>query len=492
MIFLLLLAFVPSFSHGADPDPAILGSPAFLLDYQSYARESQRFNERGSPTRAFRDLVEVLYDFDNGRPWGAEYFPEANARLKAFRSVVCPLVPANDPIPVACIRPALLLSGADIQALQAAVLEPVSLHAVEGALSLSIRAWELPGRENGFNLVAGKSSGELRKAIRFWDLSAKEISWEAFTLPLLHDRDSYRAGFEMRDFPALLSYSAGGMVLNDWLLQQRALGFAADWKHAIGANRRWNPKNPIFDSKERLFQALFDAHSADFSRLYAELREKVKSAPEHLARFDKERAEGDYPEEVYQHLAYPELKAILELQGSFLALARAERKSLSPRQQALESLLTVQRYSARPRFFVMELLTLMEPITSHAYALDAAADAFLAQTYVLELLKGLLGLEIYQGEALFPALGASLLHPELFKDSYLEENAPDIKRELAGRDFASLPVREQLRIFGLYLQPAAGKIRPQALFRMAVLWLSGASDEELRRAAEAVHAKRYP
>lgn len=493
VLALLLLALFPSPSLSADPSPAVLSSPALLIDYHSFSRDSERFNRRGTESRAVRDLVEILYDWDNNRPWGADYFPEANARLKAFRETVCAPLAPQLPAPVACLRPAILWGAAEVKQLQAAMLDPASLATIATTLGFEVSPWVLPFRENAFNLVIGAKGEEYSQRAKFWNIPESSVPWKTVRHTLVNDKDNYRAGFEQKDFPALLSYGAGGgMLLNDWLLRLRALGFAADFKHAVGSSRRWNPANPIVDAKERLFLALFAAHGPELEAFHATLLPKVTAHPEHLSRWEKDRAEGDFAEELYQQLSYKYLRELTQLQGSYFAVAKEARKHISPRQQALESLLTVQRYHSAPRFLAMEMLTLMEPLTSHAYVLDAAADMALAQAFTMEQLKALLGIDNYQGEALYPAIGGALAHPELFRESYLDEYAPDIKKELAGRDFLKLDSAEQIRILTLYLIPAPGKYRPQALYRVSALWLGTASDADLRKLADVVHGKRFP
>lgn len=466
------------------PDPALFGSPALLVDYGDYSSRTENFNRDGSETRVFRDLAEILYDWDNNRPWGNAYFPEANKRLKDFRAVVCPALP---PV-AACFRPTIMLSQSDVQLVQKSLLDPSVLEVLSRRWSLSLSPWALPLRADAFSLLVGSSESWAPRSAAFWNLSPASVSWKGVGATLLHDKDNYRAGFEGKDAPALLSNNGAGMMLNDWLLRHRVMSFAQAWKHAIGSSQRWNPSNPVVDAVPRLFLRLRDSKLSDL-RLATELL-KAKVSGDHLLRFEKESAAGDFPEEAYQQVAYDELRELLQVQGTYLAAAQSQRLKTSARQKALESLLTIQRYHRSPRFFVMEVLTLMEPITSHAYALDAVVDAGITQALVFDQLKALLGSEPYDGKALFPALGSGLLDPELFRASYLDDYAPDVKEQLAGRDFASLDANEQIRILKLYLQPQPGKFRPMALYRMGALFLGTASDEELRKLAEVVHEAR--
>jgi|GEM_PF-5456793 len=480
----LLSLVVALTAHAANPDPALFGSPAMLVDYRDFSSRASNFNTVGSETRAFSDLVEILYDWDNNRPWGSDFFPVANERLKEFRARVCPMVPGLG----ACFAPRVIWSGTEIALLQKSLLASPALSSLGQRWGLEIAPWVRPLREPAFSLLIGETDASAPVEAAYWNLPAAKVEWRTFRHTYLNDKDNYRAGFDQKDVGALFSHFGRNMRLNDWLLRDRTMGFAASWKHAIGASEHWNPTNPIVEAPARLFLKLREEQAARFEHYFEILKDKVTG--EHLQRFEKERAAGEYPEEIYQHVAYEQLREILQIQGSYFARTLELRKNTSVRQKSLESLLTIQRYHSSPRIFAMEMITMMEPLSSRAFVLDAATDLGIVQALVMEELKAVLGSEPYVGKALFPAVGKSLLEPELFRATYLDEYAPDIKEQLAGRDFTTLDIEEQLRIFKLYLQPKPGKFRPMALYRMGVLLLATASDADLRQLADVVHEAR--
>jgi len=486
-MFFLSLLWVPVLAFAYAPGPELIGSPALLVDYTAWSKDYDRFNERGSDTRSFRELVEILYDHEVERPWGDEYFPEANRRLNSFRTAVC----NSEPGLRACLLPATLRNDSDVQELEKILLDPSLLALLGARWQLELLSWNMPFREPVFSLHAGPLFEAFSRPSAFWNLQPATVSWRATRHTLLWDLADYRAGFDSQDAPALFALQGNyAAVLDDWHLRDRAMDFAARWKHAISANKRWAPDNAIADSKEIQFQNMFEEQSGDFERVYATLLPKVQALPAMLARFEKERSRGDYPEEVYEQLSYEQLRELLLLQGSYFAVAAEQRTGTSDRQQALESLLTLQRYSKAWRAFKMELSTLAEPLSSSAFVLDEAAGFDLAQTFELEFLKAILGMDPYADKPLFPDLGHGLLAPELFQASYLDENAPDLKQELNGRIFASLPETEQIRILRLYLAPATGKVRPMGLFRLGAAFLSAATEQEMRALAERVHEVR--
>ena len=484
--FFSLLLLLPVSGHAYVPGPELVASPALLVNYAAWSRDSDAF-DHGSETRAYLDLVKILYDRDSARPWGDEYFPEANRRLSGFRATVCKTLPLVQ----GCLVPASLSTDDDLKMLEKMLLDPGSLSALGARWGQVLCSWSLPLREPEFSLLGGPAAAPFETRLELWNMQPEAVSWQVIREPLLGDADGYVAGFNDQEAPAYFALQGAKQVmLNDWQVRDHAMEFAYRWKHAIFANKSWAPVNPVADDKEIEFQRMFDEQTADFARVYAGQQVKVSAVPEVLARFQKERASGDYPEETYQEMAYGQLRELALLQGSYLALAAEQRKGTGAPQQVLESLLTLQRYSANPRAFALELTTLMEPLSSHAAVLDEMADFSVSQTYLAEMMKALLGMESYADKPLFPGLGRGMLAPVLFEDSFLSEDAPDVKQLLGGRHFSALPADEQLRILRVYLVQADGKVRTMGLFRLSAAWLSAAGVDELHALAERVHEVR--
>lgn len=480
MVLSLLLS---SLSFAYVPSQNVLGSPALLADYASWGKQIAAFGEGGSETQLFRDLVEIVYDRDINRPWGADFYPTANRRFRAFRTKLCPAIRTL----ATCALRAELVTDADITRLGQSLQDPASLAALGARWKLEITRWNLPLREPGFSLVAGPATESLAHPASYWSMSPAPAQF-TFVMRLMGDAPSYAEGFESRLAATILAFPAEGRVaVNDWLLRDRAMDFAADWKRAIEARRNGRVKHPIFDAKEMQFGHMFDGQAAEFTRVYAEQRALVSDKAEIVARFEKERGDGDFPEETYQRVAYDQLREIAVRMGDYFTLAAGQRRNTGAIQQSLEMMLTLQRYSTNPQAFVMELTTVMEPLMSHAFVIDETVNATIAQTYTLEHLKALIGLDDYAKQPLFPRLGQGLLTPELFDDYFLTEYAPEVKAALKGRPFSSLSGDEQRQVLGIYLRPVPGKIRMMGLYRLSVAWLNAAGTDELRELADRIH-----
>jgi hypothetical protein len=472
--FLVVLSLV-TFSAAADELP-LLGDPAELVDNAGWLAAQNKFHESGSETRAFSDLVTILYDWDNGRPWGKEYVPEVNARLGHFRELVCVDAPAL----AICKTPGIIGSGKDVVLAEESLLNSATIASLSQRWNVKITPWLLPGRDPLFSVIAATSASQENVLAKYWDLSAQRVQISTYFNAIIPDATNYRAGFDSKDVPAMFAVNPSGLAIDDRQLRQRASDFAAAWKHALASNRATPPAHALADANEIQLQKIFDSEQPDFVHAYKDLLAKVADSPDLRIRFERERRDGDYPQEVYQQVAYASLLEMARVQGLYLTLAQSQRLDLSPRQRALESLLTLQRYSSCPQIFALEVTTLLDPFASHGYVLDENTDAALASTFVLENLKALLGMGVYDGQGTFPAMGKGLLNPVLFDD-------PDIAKTLNGRKFASLKVAEQIEILQKYLQPDFGKIRAMAVVRMGTLFLQSATTEELHQLAETIH-----
>ncbi|MGZ3712673.1 MAG: hypothetical protein ACXVBE_12995, partial [Bdellovibrionota bacterium] len=153
LIYFLSLLLLSSAAQAYTPSPDLMASPALLEDYVAWSARNSAFSASGSETRAFLDLVEILYDRDSNRPWGAEYFPEANRRLTQFRSTACKAISVP-----ACFLPNSLLNDSDLTNLEQSLLEPATLAALGAHWNLVLVPWIQPAREPSFSLVAGALS----------------------------------------------------------------------------------------------------------------------------------------------------------------------------------------------------------------------------------------------------------------------------------------------------------------------------------------------
>jgi hypothetical protein len=312
---------------------------------------------------------------------------------------------------------------------------------------------------------------------------------------VFYDVDTYQAGFDQKDFPSQFGFDGDTIVVNDWLLRERTMEFASTWKFAIEFNRKYPPKDPIADSKEIQFQHLFDDLHGELEKTYGELLEKVKDKPKFLERFQKEHAAGDFPEEVYEHVAYAHLRDILRIESAYFALAKDQRATASSRQKAMESLLTLQRYEPQWRFFLMELTTRAELFISRAAVIDQVADPMLAFTYFTEQLNAVLSLDVYAKTDLYDRFSYAVLADELFDPRYLKEYQPAIYKELLQSDgtlkrVADLPRADQIRILRRYLVDANGNFSLTGTSRMQAVFGARIREDDFRYLADVIHEAR--
>lgn len=491
--FVILFAFICSARTGLAKDMATaplpqFGDPALLIDNAKWIEAEQNFQAPGSETRTYLNLVTILYDWDNQRPWGNNYVSEANLRLQAFRTAACADLKAAISI---CRRPEAIRNGDDVATAEHDLQAQETISALKKRWNLTISTWPIAGHELLFSMVAASTSHEQISTAQYWNFQPEEQSTRILEDVILPDAANYLAGFAEKSAPTSLVTDTHGFSIDDRQLRQHAVDFAAAWKHAIVSNRYHAPANPIVDATEIQFQNLFDRQADQFANLYPQLLKKVEDLPDIRRRFESERTVSDYPEEIYQHVSYQLLSELVRVQGSYFALASHQRKGVSPRQQSLESLLTLQRYSSVPQVFAMELSTLMQPFSSHAYVLDQYADLNLVTTYVLENLKAILGLEPYRDKGIFPSGAKGWSHPALFDYPDFSADAPEVSEALNGKKLAELPESAQLQILKMYLEPAPGKIRAQAVFRMGALFLQSATPEELHQLAELIERQHF-
>lgn len=460
------------------------GDPALLIDNDTWFRQQNEFYQRDSETRAYADLVAILYDWDNQRPW-KNYVVEATRRLTHFREKVC----ADLAISI-CRKPGLLSGAQDVAAAQLALFEPATMALFEKRWNVRITPWILPGRDPQFSMIVAKSTREdiLRSA--YWDMQPRSVVLTSFETEMFADAPSYRAGFDNRDAHTTIAMNPEGTAINDRKLKQTAVNFAAEWKRE--ARIPVDPKAHIIASAPQLqFRKLLELRRDEFERLHAELHPRIAHIPQIAKRFAVDLENGNFAEEIYQHVAYEMLLDLTRIQAVYLTMAQTQRTHLSQRQKTLESLLTLQRYAKYPEIFAMEMTTLIEEMNTRSYTLSQNVDARTASTFVIENLRAVLGLGHYEGKALFPKMGAILKNPVLFEADDIAAVAPEAVKALNGRKYTSLSDEEQAEVLRLYLEANAGLIRPRALMRMGTLFFANARREELRALAELIHQRIY-
>jgi hypothetical protein len=465
------------------PDAKILGSPVLLADYIRWSKDSDAFYAKGTLTKAYADLAMMFYDREIGRPWGDQFYPELNKKLTAFRTAYC--AAGAD-----CTLPAEVKDDAAYNALAKQLLRPELLKDVEARSGFHLHQVTFPNGPRAFDLI-----GDLREDVQsgapvFWGMKQRPLSW-TYTTPLMHDVGTYEAGFNQAEFPGQFSFDGDKIIVNDWQLRDRAMQFAHLWKFAIDFNKN---AAQYAGTEERQYQKLFDSCKDELETSYRILLPQVRDSDK--VRFAKEHDAGDFPDEVYQHVAYKHLSDLLRLESGYFALARDQRHTTSPRQQQLEALLTLQRYAPDSAgFFMMELTTRSQLLASRAAVIDQIADPMLAFTYTAEQLKAILGMELYADSALYDRYRNCVMSDELFPAEYLKEYNPKIYKELLKADgtlkrVADLPREDQIRILRTYLMPDDA-ISISGLLRLEAVFAEHASPQQLQDLADVIHAKRF-
>ncbi|MEZ0315229.1 MAG: hypothetical protein ACAI38_25940 [Myxococcota bacterium] len=468
-------------------DPELLRSPAYLLDYRPWAADNARMNERGSPLRAYRDLVFMVYDHYVSRPYeqGA-YYPALQERLDAFRhhfgngSAATPV-------------PERVTDEAGVYALAAALSDAQFLGDLRTRHGMTVRPIIFPNSPHTFDLQATAREQSESDRVSFFNLPPRDVRW-IYTTPVMNGVDSYYAGFFQREFPGHFAMGPDGVVIDDVFLRQRVLRFAETWKFGVRPGTEGRV-NPLTNTDAIQLRGLREAHRADLDTAYDRLLAQVASAPATHARFLRERAAGDYPIEVYQHVAYAHFRDIVRTQSGFYAASLGQRRNVREGELALESVLAVQRYSPSWRFAMLDLTTQSQPFSASAIALDQMVNPRLALGYMTEQVRAILGDGAYAGDRLFERIGYAVAADELFLTHDLREQHPAAYQALLSADgrlrrLSELTRDEQLAVLRTYLSNGQGGYNAISVVRLRAVFAARIREEDARALADAVHRVR--
>ncbi|MEZ0315241.1 MAG: hypothetical protein ACAI38_26000 [Myxococcota bacterium] len=472
------------------PDPSMAHSPALLVNYTDWVRDFDAVTERGTAARAFRELTIALYERTLEGPRGERGLADFNTKLAELRRHLC----AGD-APV-CTLPERVNDDLEMQAIADVLTSPAVIEAMRARYGFDVQPVTFLNSQRTFDLLMSRRVETDRRTVAVWDMRPREVH-TTFATPVQRGLDSYRASIERGSFPGVFAMGREGVVVDDWLLRDRAMAFAHTWKRSIDMNSGEPLEHPISDANDLQYRRMREELRGEFDAAYERLLPRVAGDAEVRARFERERAAGDYPAEVYQHVAYPHLREMARLQSSFYVLALAERPDSSARQMALESMLTLQRYTPAWRFLLTELASQSQPIFARAAVIDQMADPVLAFTYVAEQLKAILGDDVYASEALYERMSYAVLADELFEPRYLREYQPEIHRELLQSDgslrrVADLPRADQVRLLRRYMVNADGTTSPTGVVRMRSVLTTRIREDDLRHLAGVIHRARVP
>ena len=481
IISIRLLAYSPS--------PELMQSPVLLVDYVVWVAENDEYSKAGSVSRAFRELIELVYDQQIGRPWGDQFYPEMQRRVQALRELVC----VGGYQGRICAQPAVLAHDKDLLILQQVLADRDVLNDLEQRTGLKLQLVAYPSSPVPFHILANKQQTTESNDVIYWNMLKRKVSWTFKSPVFIADADTYAGGFERRESSSHFGFSGPGMIaINDWTLRNRVMKFAGLWKMLNELTG-----HSLNDPKETLLKGLFADYQDTFEKIYFQLLPQVNGHESTLARFVKERAEGSYPEEVYQHVAYGLARETLLHHSGYYNLSRGQRIFTEPRFIALESLLTLQRYNSSWRFFLFEIFARSDIFSNYTVVIDQTINPPLAMTYLMEQLKTILELDVYAGSGLFARLGYSLVKQEIFSADYLKQNVPALYEKLQDgnggiKDIKQLPIEEQRQVLTTYLFPSGvtGKTNSSGFYRLNAVFVTQIRETDLRFIAETIHRAR--
>lgn len=496
----LLLALLFSPAPAAHAFKDILYSPVQVIDFLEAGRHYNDYSEK-QKLRTVGALATIAYDHYLKRPWG-KYLPEANARWKELRAEYCPRVATL------CSLPPVFGNERDF------LMALYSLNHTQGLGGLeqevapyhidSVSLIDAAAPKGQFPYFQLLLSGE-RKTTSYtssaiWGMEKSGLRVSEMEYVLVWDLASYAAGFGQDPSNSYVVLGREGAVLNVDAIKSRAMFFAKVWRRAVDHSREnFDPdaKQPGFQfAEEYMLTKAFRRYESRFLARHAELTAKLATLPAERVgdvaeRFAFERARGDYPEEVYQFVAYDLFREMLSLQARYFLLAKDFRKGLNFKRQTWESLLTLQS-EFDPQ--LVALFTSLEGPFPRGLILNQFANPNVVPAYFYEFHKAILGIKEYAGRDAYARFKHLLSAPELWDADFLKEEAPEVLAALRGREFASLDETEQKRLLNLYLHDSEGKIRFRAFFRANLalqLYMGQEDGRELARYVHEVRAKEF-
>lgn len=479
------LAYVPS--------AELIGSPALLVNYSKWNHSQQEYSIAGTEKFAFKQLVEILYDFDIERPWGDRYYPELNQRIKNFQGFLCDQ--GRSPLSICKFDPHAK-RAANVAALKGVVVSPLFLKFLEQRWLVAVEVPSFKNVQRSFNLIL---STERTKEEIIGAKGSKKYYWKFDQSIPISDIDTYRLGFEAIEFAGHFSLVSDGVEVNDWLLRNRAMNFAQDWKKEkdrdTDLQNSGAPQNlsKIFDAKAILYLRSFEP--LVFEQKYQDLFKSLLPASPAAVRFIKERANGKYPEEVYQHIAYEMCLDLLKIQSAYFLVETQKPNPRSVRKISLQSILALLENTKYPLFLRSELYNRSQPLISYAHVIDQMIKPELAMAFALEELKAAAGFEEYANETNWEKFASLFEVPDLWDQTYLENEAPKVISMLKNAKgepcaYADLSPDSKREVLRAYLYSNKGKVNLIALARLYAVLMVDLSPDLTRLLLDSIHRIR--
>lgn len=504
MLGRLVLAF--TFVGGGVAGASVL-SPVTITDQLAAGRFYQEAQAQES-FRALKDLNEIIYDRYIDRPWGDAYYPEADARWKKLRALVCPALTAFCRPPTDLTSPEQWLSTVlafKTPAVQQELRERWA-SPVNGAPALYLNFGDLPQQVDArerFPVHSVIASGtELTATANYAGLGffKRGIEVRETDYQYLSDLMSYRQGFGTAPGSVYFLVGARGPILLADRIKRKAEEFAARWKFLVeqGSDAPGEKLAQLDVLVARGMSArLKDVFLTKQTQLHTSLEslaafedDAAKARPESataaLARFDKEWLEFRWPEEVYQHVAYDLFRALNGELALYHFAANSERPKLNFRRRAWESLLDLQtKFDSTTVLYLLSL----EMAFPENVILDQIADPTLARGYFAEQLKAVLEAGEFAGKPAYARFENLLLAPELRAEEFARAEAPEAWALIAGKDFGTLSAAERRAYFTALLFQGE-RLRPRVLFLMVSSMIQRGGHRLLKELALHVHATR--
>lgn len=482
----------------AAPAADLTLSPVQIIDYLKWG-EIFTAQSKSPELRAFNDVSFIIYDKYIGRPWGEAYYPEATKRWKTFREKYCEQALA----PATCALPEKIENDTHlIEAITRLDNRPI----VDGLRTALARAgWRYDKISYiGFTPNAGEpplynvlvSAHEMGAGVEanVWSLHGP-VTIKEKEYVVTYDMAGYRNGFFNDPTNTFLTYDhEGAAVINLDLVKQAATSFAGIWKFKVSKNPAGPGAPSLSNSDEYFLTRLQEARKARFEEITSALTARLEKmqtpgARVTLARFQKDRAAGQYPEETYQQATYDLFHRLATEQAKYFALARVQRAKLNPKRQAWESLLHQQRVT-EPGFVLYQLY--QEGVFEAGSILSQFANKATVYAYFYETVKAVLALGEFAGKTEPETYARLLTLPDVLDADFLATHAPEALELLRDpltkrpRTVESLTASERRAFWNAYVHGPNGKVRTVPVFRLALSITLLSSAEEGRALAELI------
>ena len=210
-------------------------------------------------------------------------------------------------------------------------------------------------------------------------------------------------------------------------------------------------------------------------------------------RFLRERASGDYPEEVFQVLSYDLFHRYLEVQGLYFMLATSGRTKINLKRQVWESLLAMET-NLDPSMLLY--LVSLETGFPQGWIMNQFVDPSVGLAFFNENLKAIIDESEFKGRDKYKKYSHLLTAPELFEEAYIREEAPEAFKIVFDpaskkmKDVFSLSEEVQKDFWRAYLYDSNHRIRQKSFFRMIFSLISRITPGEGREMAEYIHSVR--